>query len=85
MTATQSSDTGRIYERCSKEMQGFVTFSLFLNTQTQTDTHTHRPPQSTAHPQPQTPTSSFRYSEACVLPSTWKERAGTTYHNYARH
>ena len=43
MTATQSSDTGRIYERCSKGMQGFVTFPLFLNP----TSHTHTPIHST--------------------------------------
>ena len=62
MTATQSSDTGRIYERCSRGMQGFVTFPLFLNP----TSHTHTNPQHT--PQPQTPTSGFPYSEVCVLP-----------------
>ena len=48
MTATQSSDMGRIYERCSKEMQGNL-FSVpqpthtHTHTPTPTHTHTHTP------------------------------------------
>ena len=68
MTATQSSDMGRIYKRCSKEMQGNL-FSVPQPILTHTHTHTHTPPsQYTAHPQPQTPASGFRYSEVCVPP-----------------
>ena len=78
MTATQSSDTRRIYERCSKGMQGFVTFPLFLNP----TSHTH---QSTAHA-PTTNTNQRFPLQWSVCTSTWKEWAGTTtYHNYTGH
>ena len=43
MTATQSSDMGRIYKRCSKEMQGNL-FSVPQPILTHTHTHTHPPP-----------------------------------------